>query len=366
MTITLNTTTGSTQVLERGDFAVTAMICNAGGSLEPTIQKLVSLTGNGSTANPLGVRLSSTAGNDLTIDGTGLFYNQTPIVATDSTSIDFTTSGVDGHNITAVVKLSATAGNDLTIDGTGLYYNQTPIVANDSTSIDFTTSGVDGHTITAAAIISGALSGRNNSLSIQPTGLYTPEVRFTATNTCPAGGVGSTWMIREVTDIGNNDFTINGAPEHTCIFSTLSYLPAGLPAALAAVGNVDLANSGTMTLNNPSTCRSVIAQTSIDAFSNYATTAGRRISFISQVLVSINGGIYTILSSNAGALASAAGQTDNPGNFYHRIIDLATVAPSGSRTFSIRHRTNVTAIAGGGTSTWLEAQGFISGMMWTV
>jgi len=65
MAVNINTVTGLTQVLERSDFATTGFICNAGGKLEPTIQKGTSLAGNGSTANPLVVKLSTDAGNDI-------------------------------------------------------------------------------------------------------------------------------------------------------------------------------------------------------------------------------------------------------------------------------------------------------------
>ena len=55
MTVVIPTTTGNANVVEREDFAPEAFICNAGNGLEPTVRKDSSITGNGSTANPLSV-----------------------------------------------------------------------------------------------------------------------------------------------------------------------------------------------------------------------------------------------------------------------------------------------------------------------
>ena len=52
---------------------------------------------------------------------------ETPLVATDSTTVDFTTSGTSGHNLTAVVKLdSVTGGNSLVANANGLYVPAIP------------------------------------------------------------------------------------------------------------------------------------------------------------------------------------------------------------------------------------------------
>lgn len=70
MSVILNTTSGSARVLEREDFNTQCFICE-NGLLSPTVQKNDdSLTGNGSIANPLRVKLSSNPSNILSYDGT--------------------------------------------------------------------------------------------------------------------------------------------------------------------------------------------------------------------------------------------------------------------------------------------------------
>lgn len=49
--------------------------------------------------------------------------------------------------------------------------SETALVANDSTSIDFTQSGVNGHTFTASVILNPSVVG-DNLLKISPSGLY--------------------------------------------------------------------------------------------------------------------------------------------------------------------------------------------------
>lgn len=46
---------------------------------------------------------------------------ETPLTANDSTSIDFTTSGVSNHTLTGVVKVSVQSGNQLVVNGDGLF-----------------------------------------------------------------------------------------------------------------------------------------------------------------------------------------------------------------------------------------------------
>jgi len=73
MTVSLNTTTGTATVLERGDFATTAFICD-GGLLEPTVNHTTSIVGNGSTTDPLAVFISADAGNDIVFGSDGGIY----------------------------------------------------------------------------------------------------------------------------------------------------------------------------------------------------------------------------------------------------------------------------------------------------
>lgn len=129
---------------------------------------------------------------------------ETPLVATDTSTIDFTTSGPFGHNITAVVRVSADAGNVITIRPDGLYapsacdqidtfpagapvvldvtpvlgadclthtVPETPFVALDTNTIDHTNFGPYGHTLSSQVKIS-AISG--NIISAQGDGIYAP------------------------------------------------------------------------------------------------------------------------------------------------------------------------------------------------
>lgn len=163
--------------------------------------------------------------------------NSPSIIATNSSTLSFVTSGTKNHNITGSVKVSSIFGNLITVNPDGLYvsvtipdmiqtlsYNsgtntlsisggnsvvlgaaaapqtlsfdcismilgisdgntvdlsciagspfvETPLVANDSTSIDFTTSGTGGHILTGSVIIS---PNANNILVNPGNGLYVP------------------------------------------------------------------------------------------------------------------------------------------------------------------------------------------------
>lgn len=142
----------------------------------------VDLGGTGIIGDPLlaSVKISTTAGNALIANSTGLYVptpsytGESTLVATDSSTLAFTTSGTAGHSLTAGVKISNTAGNVLAVNGNGLYvptpvFTQDVLVATDSNSIDFTTSGANGHNLTANLRVS-ADSG--NSLEVRANGVY--------------------------------------------------------------------------------------------------------------------------------------------------------------------------------------------------
>lgn len=71
------------------------------------------------------VKISEDLGNTLEIRPDGLFAmvsgSDILLVATDSNTIDFTTTGDEDHNLTASVKISSSAGNALSASGDGLY-----------------------------------------------------------------------------------------------------------------------------------------------------------------------------------------------------------------------------------------------------
>lgn len=113
------------------------------------ISKLNSTTGISITQQNIGaneslrisIQLSQADGNIITFNGDGLYvptpptFTETTLIADDSSTIDFTQSGVAGHTLTALAKISAQAGNVL-IDNVGLY-----VGFADSTTIDFSSAG---------------------------------------------------------------------------------------------------------------------------------------------------------------------------------------------------------------------------------
>lgn len=102
-----------------------------------TSSSSINVTGNGTSATPLTAtaKLSATAGNQLVVNPDGLFvpapgaFSETSLTTTDSATIDFTESGVNGHNLTGNVKLDATAGNLLTATATGLQVTPAAVAA---------------------------------------------------------------------------------------------------------------------------------------------------------------------------------------------------------------------------------------------
>lgn len=87
-----------------------------------------------------------------------------PLVATDSTSIDFSQSGTLDHTFTGVVKISATAGNQATILGDGLYTTPQTLSVN---YIDKQLTISDGNTVDLASLVCGA-SGFLGNLASDP------------------------------------------------------------------------------------------------------------------------------------------------------------------------------------------------------
>jgi hypothetical protein len=183
--------------------------------------QLFAAIGSSSPTDPAssGVWLApGAAGTVLSSAGTwvALPAAETPLTVTDSSTVDLTSSGTAGHNVTAVVKLSATAGNSLVINADGLFVPtptagaavpvfagsatgtvpaatpadagkvlsgagtwitptssgvETPLTVTDSSTIDLTSSGTAGHTLTAV-VKRSATAG--NSLVINADGLFVP------------------------------------------------------------------------------------------------------------------------------------------------------------------------------------------------
>lgn len=141
--------------------------------------------GTGAVGSPLtaAVKISTTAGNALISNSTGLYVNipslsgESILVTTDSSTIGFTASGTAGHSLTGAVKISSQVGNTLVVSGNGLYVptptiTQDTLVATDSNSINFTNSGAYGHDLTASLIIS---PDSGNGLSIRANGVFASQ-----------------------------------------------------------------------------------------------------------------------------------------------------------------------------------------------
>lgn len=196
-----------------GEKIVINASCGGGGSIVTNDSSTIDFSGNGQGGTPLAadVKVSTTPGNALTINATGLYVPQavvqgeSTLVASDSNTIDFTTSGTANHNLTASVKVSGQANNILETRADGLYvpvytFNQEQLVANDSSTIDFTVSGVLNHTLTASVKLS---SDSNNALESRANGLYVSN----AGAQTPITAVSSSTILLEATGTNNHTIT---------------------------------------------------------------------------------------------------------------------------------------------------------------
>lgn len=170
---------------------------------------------------------------------------ETPFVANDTTTIDFTTSGAFGHVLTGVVRISIDAGNVIEVHPDGLYVPapetacaqitgfpagapvvlgstpvvgvdcqthvipETPIAVVDSFTVDLGSSGPFGHTITADVKISNVAG---NTTVIQPDGIYTPATPPT---------------VLAVADTSCVNLSISGAPGSQTITADPIISPTG-------------------------------------------------------------------------------------------------------------------------------------------
>ena len=168
----------------------------------------VDLTASGTDNHTLqaDVKVSATAGNTLAVNADGLFVpapaTETLLVANDSSTIDFTTSGTADHTLTGVVKVSAAVGNTVAVNADGLFVPaatasvQTPITPVPTSSVDLTVSGTDDHTVTANVRVS-AFPG--NGVSIHADGVYAEDT-CTAIASIPSGSLaaGDRYVVTEL------------------------------------------------------------------------------------------------------------------------------------------------------------------------
>lgn len=154
-------------------------------ALVPVDSQTVLLTTSGVLGHTLGasVKISSTNGNRIVLNNDGLFVAPVPALesgAIQTLSLNGYTLGISSGNfVNLPIPQLTLSGTTLGIQGSNsvdignvLNVAQTPIVVNDSSTIDFTASGINNHTITAQVKIS---SNAGNQL-VNANGLFVPNV----------------------------------------------------------------------------------------------------------------------------------------------------------------------------------------------
>lgn len=208
------------------------------------------------------VKISATGGNAISINSDGIYSaTQTSLVATDTSTIDFTTSGTAGHSLTAAVKVSATGGNSITVNSDGIYAPtasaETSLVATDSTSIDFTTSGTAGHALTGVVKISATA---NNTVSISSDGLFAPDTTFVATDSSTIDFTTSGTYSHSLT--GSVKLSASGG-------NSISALSDGLYSAVYTAGTGISISSNVITNSAPDVPVSITSGSNISVTGSY-------------------------------------------------------------------------------------------------
>lgn len=222
------------------------------------------ITGDAFTGS---VKISTTAGNALIANSTGLYVptpsssGESTLVASDSSTIAFTTSGTAGHSLTAGVKISSTAGNTLSVSGSGLYVptptlTQDVLVATDSLSINFTTTGAFGHGLTGEVIIS---PDSGNALGVRSNGLYASGTETSIT----------------VTPSESIDIALSGTANHNLIPNLKISASSG--------------NSATINSDGLYVANSVSGTTNYIAKFNTSTSVGNSLIYDSGTNIVVNG-----------------------------------------------------------------------------
>lgn len=148
------------------------------------------------------------------------------------------------------------------------------------------------------------------------------------TNTCVAGGLGNGFMVRSAS-VAAGTLTLNSAPEHTSLVTNGSTTDA--TQITIAAGNTHIgAVSPVVTLNNPSTCRTMNVQTLLTSIFAYVLNDGSVVD--SLTYFSLNGAPFVLSAVENRSIAGATLRFD------HRIIEdsLNNVAASGSISWQLR------------------------------
>lgn len=165
--------------------------------------------------------------------------NETPFTATDTSTIDFTTSGAFGHNLTGVVNVSGTLGNEIVVLPDGLYAPAPTAVvlsAVDTTCLDLnvTQAPPGNFVITGAPVISpnpgNSISCAGNGLFVPAAAAQTPVTLTPVDTSCFDSVIGGVYP----------NFTISGNPVISPnADNALSCLPNGLFASDVSIAVQD-------------------------------------------------------------------------------------------------------------------------------
>jgi hypothetical protein len=192
---------------------------------------------------------------------------QTPITVVDSTTLDLTSSGVDNHTLTGVVKISSTAGNDITSDATGIYSKSDFTIAGNLGGTDLinnheTLNIVGG---TNSGIIS-TITGNTATLTLNtPLKTVANECGPTTTNATATHSLGEVLIDaagKLWTAIPTANTAVSGMqgfPDVTVNSPTVSTVAAP-------------STSDSITITNPSPCRAMTVLATYNWNSNNALT----------------------------------------------------------------------------------------------
>jgi hypothetical protein len=205
------------------------------------------------------VKVSATAPNLLTAVSDGLRVAPPTIVVTPATNTTPATLSIGGGTPVSLpgdndkqtltltgVNLAISSGNTVDL-APAIVAAQTPLVVTDSTSINFTTSGTAGHALTGSVIVDPATT---NKLSAGATGLLVPPAVSTynaATNTITVDGTSIV-----LTDKDSQTLTLTGSTLQISGGNSVT-LPVTVHANswTQAVGLAESVNGVTSNINIP-------------------------------------------------------------------------------------------------------------------
>lgn len=259
------------------------------------------------------VLLDPAAGNLLTLSASGLKATETAFTATDSTTIDFTTSGTSTHTLTGSV-INDTAGG-LTSGASGEKVLVDPVAGNllavssaGTKALATTSSGVQGTGAAAAPIkenldnlpaapatlIAGttfvvAADGTNNDGS-QATSAKVATLILGQPAAAVACALPTTLLGYDGSGVATKYLlaTVEPTPTITTVTPTGFYAAGGsVPAAGTTTGVV----TGTISVTN-TTCRTRLVRFSMEAWAFFNLNAPDNGSYL--VYVQLNGGGYVL------------------------------------------------------------------------